>query len=88
MLPSIEEIRSDPDAIRELNLGMITATVMQLKEMGEEITAFDRSVMFDMRTLERGTMPPFVGSDEEAEALAVYLASLDRTPDAASGDAR
>jgi hypothetical protein len=77
MLPSAEEIREDPDFIRELNLGMITMTMIQLKEMGSEIAAFDTTTMFDMRQLDHPTMPPFVGSDEEAEALASYLGSLD-----------
>jgi mono/diheme cytochrome c family protein len=77
MLPLADEIREDPEFIRELNLGMITMTIMQLKEMGSEITAFDPTTVFDMRQLDHPTMPPFVGSDEEAEALASYLASLD-----------
>ena len=77
MLPTLEEIREEPDFIRELNLGMITMTVIQLKEMGAELAAFDRETTFDMRRLDRPYMPPFVGTDEEAEALAVYLASLD-----------
>ncbi|MEE4270909.1 MAG: cytochrome ubiquinol oxidase subunit I [Thermoanaerobaculales bacterium] len=79
MLPTVDEIREDPDFIRELNLGMITLTVLELREMGEEIAAFDRTSPFDMRELTHPAMPPFVGTDEEAEALAVYLASLDRT---------
>jgi len=77
MLPTVDEIREDPDFIRELNLGMITMTMAQLKEMGSAVAAFDTTTMFDMRQLDRPTMPPFVGTDEEAEALATYLASLD-----------
>ena len=77
MLPSVDEIRGDPDFIRELNAGMITMTLFELREMGEEIAAFDRSKVFDMRELTRPTMPPFVGTDEELEALSSYLASLD-----------
>ncbi len=77
VLPTLEEIRDDPEIIRELNLGMITTTVIQLREMGVEITAFDRETTFDMRGLDRPSMPPFVGTEEEAEALAAYLASLD-----------
>jgi mono/diheme cytochrome c family protein len=77
VLPTLEEIRDDPEIIRELNLGMITTTVIQLREMGVEIAAFDRKTTFDMRGLDRPSMPPFVGTEEEAEALAAYLASLD-----------
>ena len=77
MLPSLDEIREDPEFIRELNLGMITMTMIELKEMGAELAAFDPVTTFDMRLLDRSYMPPFVGTDEEAEALAVYLASLD-----------
>jgi hypothetical protein len=51
--------------------------VLELKEMGSEITALDSTTIFDMRQLKHPTMPPFVGTDDEAEALAVYLASLD-----------
>ena len=87
MLPTRDEIRDDPDFIRELNLGMITMTIIQLKEMGSQITAFDKGTTFDMRQLDRPYMPPFVGTDEEAEALAIYLASLDSVgaEDAPSG---
>jgi MFS family permease len=88
MLPSVEEIREDPEFIRELNLGMITMTMMELKEMGSAITDFDPRTTFDMRTLDRPTMPPFVGTDDEAEALAIYLASLDDGQSATSGGAR
>ena len=88
MLPSVEEIREDPEFVRELNLGMITMTVMQLKEMGEAVTDFDPNSTFDMQTLDRPTMPPFVGTDDEAEALAIYLASLDDGRSATSGGAR
>jgi cytochrome c553 len=86
MMPTLDEIRSDSDFIRELNLGMITMTLMELREMGEVFAGFDTGEVFDMRELARPAMPPFVGTEEEAEALAVYLASLDR--DAASGGAR
>jgi len=77
MLPTLDEIRDDPEFIRELNRGMIAMTVIQLKEMGSEFAAFDKGTVFDMRRLDRPYMPPFVGTDEEAEALAIYLASLD-----------
>jgi len=78
MMPTIEEIREDPEFIRELNLGMITMTLVELRDMGEEFADFEPGKQFDMRTLDRSYMPPFVGTEEEAEALALYLASLDR----------
>ena len=77
MLPTLDEVREDPEFIRDLNLGMITMTVLELREMGEAYAAFDRTEVFDLRGLSRPTMPPFVGTAEEAEALAVYLATLD-----------
>jgi cytochrome c553 len=78
MLPTIEEIRSDPDFIRELNHGMISMSLVELRDMGETITDFDTTHQFDLRELARPYMPPFVGTDDELEALAAYLASLDR----------
>jgi mono/diheme cytochrome c family protein len=88
MLPTVDEIREDPDFIRELNLGMITMTMMELKEMGEAYADFDPHEVFDMRTLRRSTMPPFVGTDDEAETLAIYLASLDDPQRETTGGAR
>jgi mono/diheme cytochrome c family protein len=88
MLPGADDIRSDPDFVRDLNHGMITATLVELRDMGETIVAFDQTTQFDLRELERPYMPPFVGTDDELEALAAYLASLDRPRDATSGGAR
>ena len=56
--------------------------------MGAAVTDFDPHSTFDMQTLDRPTMPPFVGTDDEAEALAIYLASLDDGRSATSGGAR
>jgi mono/diheme cytochrome c family protein len=88
MLPGIDEIRDAPDFIRELNHGMITMSLAELRDMGETLVAFDRTTQFDLRQLDRPYMPPFVGTDEELEALASYLASLDRAHDVATGGAR
>jgi mono/diheme cytochrome c family protein len=90
MLPTLDEIHADPEFIRDLNLGMIAATMIQLKEMGVEVASFDTRTTFDMRELDRPYMPPFVGTDEEAAALAAYLASLDNAAAevAASGGER
>jgi len=88
MMPTLEEIRDDPDFIRELNLGMITMTVMELRDMGSDYADFEPGKQFDMRQLDRSYMPPFVGTEEEVEALALYLASLDHpeATGAAGGD--
>ncbi len=77
MMPTLDDIRDDPDFIRDLNLGMITMTLLELRDMGSSFADFEPGEQFDMRTLDRSYMPPFVGTEEEAEALALYLASLD-----------
>ncbi len=76
MLPSADEIRGDPGMIRDLNQGMIAAAVVKLRAMGETYLAADRTRMIDTSALHAPYMPPFVGTDEEAEALVAYLASL------------
>jgi cytochrome d ubiquinol oxidase subunit I len=84
-LPSTEEIRADVEMVHDLNLSMITTTVLELRRMGADIAAFKPGSTFDMRELRFPVMPPFVGTDDEAEALALYLASLDHpTPVAAA----
>jgi mono/diheme cytochrome c family protein len=88
MLPGVDEIHSDPDFIRDLNHGMVTMALVELRDMGEAVAAFDRTTQFDLRELDRPYMPPFVGNDDELEALAAYLASLDRPADTTSGGAR
>ncbi|MGD8439796.1 MAG: cytochrome ubiquinol oxidase subunit I [Holophagae bacterium] len=88
MLPSLDEIRDDPAFIRDLNQGMITMSLSELRDMGETVVAFDRTTQFDLRQLDRPYMPPFVGTDDELEALAAYLASLDRPADVTPGGAR
>jgi cytochrome d ubiquinol oxidase subunit I len=82
MLPSADEIRSDPGMIRDLNQGMIAAAVVKLRAMGEAYLAADRTTMIDTGPLHSPYMPPLVGTEEEAEALVAYLASLadDREP--------
>lgn len=76
MLPTVEEIRDDPEFIRDLNLGMISATLMTLYEMGEFYASAGPGEMIDTHQTPYPVMPPLVGSDEEVEALAAYLGNL------------
>jgi mono/diheme cytochrome c family protein len=82
MLPSPDEIRADSGMIHDLNQGMITATLVELRAMGEAYAAVDRTVMIDTSSLRFPYMPPLVGTEEELEALAGYLGGLidDREP--------
>ncbi len=77
MLPSADDMRSDPEMIRDLNRGMLSATLVSLRDMGEDYTAAPRDRLIDPSSLYSRYMPPFVGTDDELEALADYLASLD-----------
>jgi hypothetical protein len=77
MLPSADDMRSDPEMIRDLNRGMISATLVYLRDMGEAYTAAPRDRLIDPSGLYSRYMPPFVGTDDELEALADYLVSLD-----------
>jgi mono/diheme cytochrome c family protein len=83
MLPSADEIREDPEFIRELNQGMIYATLAKLQEMGDFYINADRTQLINTHDTPYPQMPPFVGDDEDIEALAAYLASLDEQADAA-----
>ena len=82
MLPSADEIRGDPGMVRDLNFGMITASLQKLRAVGDDYLAADRTRMIDTRALHAPYMPPLVGTEEELEALAGYLGSLadERTP--------
>ena len=77
MLPTPSEIVEDPDMIHDLNQGMIYMAVSQLQEMGGVYAAAPRGEMINTADLYSSYMPPFVGSDEELEALVEYLAFLD-----------
>lgn len=85
MLPTVEEVRDDPDFVHDLNQGMISMSLVELRDMGETILGLDRMTQLDLRGLAKPYMPPFVGTDDELEALAAYLASLDRPAEAAAG---
>jgi mono/diheme cytochrome c family protein len=80
MLPSVDEIREDPEMIRDLNHGMITATLARLRDLGDFYVEADRTQMIATHESDIPYMPPFVGTDEDLEALAAYLASLDHAP--------
>jgi cytochrome d ubiquinol oxidase subunit I len=85
-LPSADEIRDDPEMILDLNEGMIYGTLVQLHEMGQTLAAMDRTAVMDLSELPYPYMAPFVGTDEELEALVAYLKTLDpaRTEEGAS----
>ena len=57
---------------------MIYMAVSQLHEMGEAYSAAPRGEMINTADLHSPFMPPFVGSDEELEALVEYLAFVAR----------
>jgi hypothetical protein len=61
---------------------MITATLVELRAMGEAYAAADRTAMIDTSSLRFPHMPPLVGTEEELEELAAYLGDLidDRGP--------
>jgi mono/diheme cytochrome c family protein len=88
ILPSTDEILEDPDFIRELNAGMIYSTVAKLHEMGEFYITADRTRIVDTHQTAYPQMPPVVGTNEDIEALAAYLASLDGEDDAVVRTAR
>ncbi len=76
MLPTAEEIEADPEMIRDLNLGMISATMARLHEMGSVYAGAAPDRAAAAHRTEFPFMPPLVGSDEEIDALAAYLASI------------
>ena len=76
MLPTAEEMQEDPEMIHDLNHGMIYATVVRLHEMGEDFGEAPPGKMIDTSKLSSPYMPPFVGNDEELEALVEFLATL------------
>jgi mono/diheme cytochrome c family protein len=78
LVPTVEEIREDPEFIRELNSMMIASTLERMHEMGAYYVAADRAQMIDTQRTAYPQMPPLVGSDEDLEALAAYLASLEQ----------
>jgi mono/diheme cytochrome c family protein len=82
MLPTAAEMADDPDMILDLNDGMIAGAVFLLQEMGEAYIDAPGDVMINTAELHSPYMPPFVGTDEELEALVAYLSTLARGDDA------
>jgi mono/diheme cytochrome c family protein len=78
MLPTAAEMAEDPEMIADLNQGMIYMAGSQLHEMGEAYSAAPRGEMINTAELHSSYMPPFVGTDEELEALVEYLAVVAR----------
>ncbi len=85
LLPSADEIRAEPDMIRDLDLGMITATLDALHEAGPAWTSAAVDGPRRPDDLRFPYMPPLVGTSEEMEALGAYLHELADPP--ASADA-
>ncbi len=88
MIPTSDEILSDPDFILELKQGMIAATLERLREMGDLYVTANRTRVINTHESAYPYMPPLVGDDDDVEALAAYLASLERQDAAALRMAR
>jgi cytochrome c553 len=78
MLPTSSEIIEEPEMIHDLNHGMIYMAVTQLHEMEEVYSAAPRGKMINTAEMPTPYMPPFVGTDDELEALVEYLAFVAR----------
>lgn len=85
ILPTADEIRQDPSMIRDFNQGMVYGTLVQLQDMGRAYVEMDRTREMDLSELPYPYMAPFVGTDEELEAMAAYLAGLDDSPSLEGG---
>jgi mono/diheme cytochrome c family protein len=78
LLPTADEMAEDPDSIHDLNEGMIAGALFLLQEMGEAYVETPKGTMVNTAALHSPYMPPFVGTDDEFDALVVYLSSLAR----------
>ncbi len=76
VLPSPDEINGDPEMIYDLNVGMVSATIAGLRAMGADYAAADRDRMINTAAMDYPYMPPFVGTEKEADMLGQYLATL------------
>jgi cytochrome c5 len=91
LLPTPAEMTEDPEMIHDLGRGMIYLALSELREMGEMYSAAPRGEMINTADLYSPFMPPFVGTDDELEALVEYLVFLtqgDGTDLAANGGVR
>jgi cytochrome c2 len=80
MIPGPDEIRADPEFAREMNMMMIAGVLDRLRDMGGFYAAADRSLVIDTHETPYPYMPPLVGTDEDVEALALYLLGLEDDP--------
>jgi len=76
MMPSESEMAEDPEMIHDLVAGMIAGSLVNLQEMGTDYLNAPEGAMIDTTGFYAPYMPPFVGTDAELEALAVYLSAL------------
>jgi mono/diheme cytochrome c family protein len=88
MLPSPEEMTEDPEMIHDLVSGMISGTLVSLHEMGADYASAPEGVMIDTSGFFAPYMPPFVGTDDELEALSAYLSAVARDDDTPPRHAR
>ncbi len=75
-LPTVAEMRDDPDMTRDLLAGMVEGTLASLKDMGALYAEAGGARPVDVAALSHPYMPPFVGTDDEMDALAAYLETL------------
>ncbi len=77
-----DSLPEDPD--------MIYGVLFALADQGQAFVTLDEGEVVDMSELDYPFMPPFVGTEEEMEALVEYLADLATTPSrvVAKGDPR
>jgi mono/diheme cytochrome c family protein len=78
MLPTAAEMVEDPEMISDLLPGMIYMSVVELHEMGQAYAEVPPGQLINTGTFRSSYMPPFVGTDEELEALVEYLVFLTR----------
>jgi cytochrome c5 len=78
LLPTPAEMTEDPEMIHDLGRGMIYMALTELREMGETYNAVPRGEMINTADLYSPFMPPFVGTEEELEALVEYLVFIAR----------
>jgi mono/diheme cytochrome c family protein len=78
MLPTADEMAADQEMIFDFNSGMIYGVVTELHEMGRAYSEVPKGQLINTAEFRSAYMPPFVGTEEELEALVEYLAFLAR----------